>query len=128
MKSTMRDIKNQEIREQKLKFIEILLIVGGLIGSSLIKGESFEMNTVFGSFLIGALLYYFVVSKRKNSQADYLPFLIAMTIIAPTFSTIAILPLKPLDGMAILVAFSQDTLNIILWPLLTYFNRVKSLY
>jgi uncharacterized membrane protein (UPF0136 family) len=85
----MFDITNREIREQKLKFIEILLIVGGIIGGLRLQDKNDLINIVFGLFLIGSLLYYITISNNKiNSNA--LTFAIASASFG--FSAIAILP------------------------------------
>jgi len=118
----MCDTTEQRIREQKIKFIEIFLIVGGLIGSSLIRDGDPMMNGVFGAFLIGSLLYYLEVSNaKKNSIFDYLSIITSTVIISFSFSSIAILPFKSLDSAAIELAIYQNTINIILWLLLMVF-------
>jgi hypothetical protein len=53
------DILFDKQSEQKLKFVEILLIVGGIIASLGVKGP------YFGGFLIFSLLYYFSLSNMR---------------------------------------------------------------
>ncbi len=65
----MFDINDDTERENQKRFIEFLLIIGGLIGSLQIK-ETVAMNPnlnniiygAWGSFLIGSLYYYVTVS------------------------------------------------------------------
>ncbi len=87
-------------REQKLRFIEILLIIGGIIGSLGLQGES----QMFGAFLIGSLLYFFTVSNLPDTEVgvvEYkliiLMFITSILITAITFSYLSILPLKSFD-------------------------------
>ncbi len=93
----MFDITNPEIRERKLKFIEILLVVGGIIGGLRLQNEDDPMNMIFGLFLIGSLLYYFMLSNTKiNSKAAsssiLIGFIMAIIFTSFGFSAIAILP------------------------------------
>jgi hypothetical protein len=81
------DINDDVLRERKLKFIEIVLIVGGIIGSIQLKNENYGMNIVFGLFLIGSILYYFSVSNKIDSKSIQ----ISVIITAPSFSAIAIM-------------------------------------
>lgn len=52
-----------EIDNKQLKFIEILLIVGGIIGG---LSENPSNKVILAFFLISSLIYYFAVSKRNN--------------------------------------------------------------
>lgn len=93
----MFDITNREIREQKLKFIEILLVVGGIIGGLRLQNENDPMNMIFGLFLTGSLLYYFMLSNTKINSREVrgyilIGFFIAISITSFGFSAIAILP------------------------------------
>lgn len=87
-KIEMFDINNDDMREDKLRFIEILLIVGGLIGSIRLQNASDNMNILFGTFLIGSVLYYFMINDRQGPKSVTM----AILLVAPTFSAIAILP------------------------------------
>lgn len=87
-KLTLFDNTDEKIRDRKLKFIEILLIVGGILGGLRIEKDD-SMNAVLGVFLVGSLLYYFTVSDLpKNSML----IIISAIFIAPSFAAIAILP------------------------------------
>ena len=98
--------------EQKLRFIEILLIVGGIISSLGLKNGIY-VNEVFGSFLIGSLLYFFTLSNLSDvevSMINYILtiflFIMSILITAYTFSYLSILPLKlPNITLFILIMF-----------------------
>jgi hypothetical protein len=102
------DIANEKIRERKLKFIEILLIVGGIIGGIRLK-QGDPLNQTFGAFLIVSILYYSLVSNlkedtvSKNKVFFNILFFSLAFIIARYFSLIAILPL----------ATSGTTINVL---------------
>ncbi|MEK6977178.1 MAG: hypothetical protein AABX40_02100 [Candidatus Hydrothermarchaeota archaeon] len=90
----MFNITDPEVREKKLKLIEILLIVGGIIGGLRIK-EDDPMNTVFGLFLLMSIVYYLTVSNPKKNvvsatqKAIFAGISIAIGI---SFSAIALVP------------------------------------
>lgn len=115
----MFDITNREIREQKLKFIEILLVVGGIIGGLRLQNEDDPMNMIFGLFLTGSLLYYFMLSNTKiNSKAVsgsiLIGFIMAIIFTSFGFSVIAILPFI-IKGITSLIG----GLIMIIWFLLS---------
>ncbi|MBI4344972.1 MAG: hypothetical protein HY555_05270 [Euryarchaeota archaeon] len=104
----MFNITDPEVREKKLKLIEILLIVGGIIGGLRIK-EDDPMNTVFGLFLLMSIVYYLMVSNPKKnvvSTAQKAIFAGIAVAIGISFSAIALVPCPPrrapLHGLRIL--------------------------
>lgn len=118
-KLIMFDITNREIREQKLKFIEILLVVGGIIGGLRLQNENDPMNITFGLFLMGSLVYYFMLSNTKiNSRAVsrsvLIGFIMAISFTSFGFSAIAILPFI-IKGIISLIG----GLIMIIWLLLS---------
>ena len=54
------NINDDELRERKLKFIEIILLVGGIIGGVRLQNKNNLMNIIFVLFLISSVLYYFL--------------------------------------------------------------------
>lgn len=92
LKLQMFDISNKEMRERKLKFIEILLIVGGIVGGTRISNQSIIMNIVFGFFILGSILYYITVSNKLDSKIIRFEMYISMSFIAIGFSAISISP------------------------------------
>ncbi len=53
---------------RQLKFIEILLIVGGIIGGLGYKNEDSSIRFILAVFLISSLVYYFEVSNPRYAQ------------------------------------------------------------
>lgn len=84
------NINDDELRERKLKFIEIILLVGGIIGGVRLQNKNDLMNIIFVLFLISSVLYYFLVSNKIDVKIS---FEIAIILIALGFSVIAIGPL-----------------------------------
>lgn len=64
----MVDTIDKDIKEEKLRFIEVLLTVGGIIGAIRIKPEDHWMNAILGVFLVGSLLYFFQISTPRYSK------------------------------------------------------------
>ena len=90
----MFNITDPEVREKKLKLIEILLIVGGIIGGLRLK-EDDPMNTAFGLFLLMSIVYYLMVSNPKKnviSTAQKAIFAGISVAIGISFSAIALVP------------------------------------
>lgn len=59
---------NDSKDKKQLKFIEILLIVGGIIGGLGFKGEDSKIKVIFAFFLITSLMYYSTISNKHNSN------------------------------------------------------------
>ena len=96
----MFDINNDKERENQKRFIEILLIIGGLIGGSQIK-ESVSMNPdlnniiygAWGSFLIGSLYYYVTISKLQPIHPFFFAmFYISIFSVSFGFTVLGLLP------------------------------------
>lgn len=91
--------------KKQLKFIEILLIVGGIIGGLGYKSEDSSIRFLLALFLMSSLTYYFVVSTPnelfggkvfriifRNGFADMTSIFFAVLIVNPLmFSTPAII-------------------------------------
>lgn len=108
-KIKMFDATNSDEIERKLKLLEILFIIGGIVGGLQgISDESksnilslklgFSQNNVFGIFVISSLIYYLFLTttKRKELNKGYFKYLIACiaVIVAGTFSLITLQLLK----------------------------------
>ncbi len=85
------DIDTQ--RDQKLKFIEILFIVGGIVASLNIENlKNSNSSSHFGFFLMLSLIYYFTISNSnspysvKNSDVVFIAFVLISAAIAYLFS------------------------------------------
>jgi len=76
----------------KIKFIEILLIVGGIIGGLGYKSEDSSVRLLLALFLISALMYYFEISNQKinNLFAFFTSVLFSVLITYPILSGSAI--------------------------------------
>ena len=94
MKLQMFDINDDELRDRKIKFVEILLLIGGIIGGVSLQKENDPMNMVFGFFLLGSVLYYFVVSNKMDIKTTFLKISLVFSSIltAAGFSGLAIVP------------------------------------
>jgi len=53
---------------KQIKFIEILLIVGGIIGGLGYKNEDSSVRLLLALFLISSLMYYFEISNKRNNK------------------------------------------------------------
>jgi hypothetical protein len=54
--------------KKQLKFIEILLVVGGIIGGLGYKSENSLVRTILALFLISSLLYYSAVYNQEKGR------------------------------------------------------------
>jgi len=101
----MFDVNDDEFRERKLKFIEILLIVGGIVGGIQLKNGNDQMNVLFGLFLVSSILYYFLVSNKmvSNKWPSQIAIYWSMAFISSCFSGLAISPFI-LEKISILYA------------------------
>jgi len=90
----MFDVNDDELRERKLKFIEILLIIGGIVGGIQLKNGNDQMNVLFGLFLVSSILYYFLVSNKmvSNRWHSQIAIYLSMGFISSCFSGITISP------------------------------------
>lgn len=90
----MFDVNDDELRERKLKFIEILLIVGGIVGGIQLKNGNDLINFLFGLFLVSSILYYIIVSNKMDSNKWHFQIAIkwSMAFISSCFSGLAISP------------------------------------
>ena len=112
-KMKMFDINNKEMRERKVKLIEILLIVGGIVGGIRIDNQNTILNLVFGSFILCTMFYYIIVSNKLDSKIIYFAMYGAMFIIAICFSVIAILPLID-EGLPLIIYAAATFLCVLL--------------
>ncbi len=96
----MFDINDEKIRDKQIRFIEILLIIGGIIGGTQIK-DTADSNpeisgliyTSWGSFLIGSLVYYITVANlQPKGDLFFAYFFISIFSAAFGFAIIALLP------------------------------------
>lgn len=73
---------------KKIKFIEILLIVGGIIGGLGYKNEDSSVRFLLALFLISALMYYFEISNQRinNLFAFFTSVLFSVLITYPVIS------------------------------------------
>ncbi len=71
----------------KIKVIEMLLIIGSIIGSLGLKGDESKIKVVMGLFLISSLMYYFDVSNRRNGNY----YALLTSIFFPVLITVPIL-------------------------------------
>ena len=85
----MFNINNDEVRKLKLKFIEILLIIGGIIGGIELKSEINWMSIFFVPFFVFATYYYILVSNKIVEK--YSVIFIALGV-AICFSITVMLP------------------------------------
>ena len=98
-KLKMFDIEDENIRENQKKFIEVLLIIGGIIGGIQIK-ETALMNpdwsiiiySAWGCFLIGSLLYYHAVSFSQKDFFFFLEVILSIFLVSFGFTIIVLLP------------------------------------
>ncbi len=56
---------------KQIKFIEILLIVGGIIGGLGFKNDDSSIRFILALFLISSLLYYYTVSDQFKFKVVY---------------------------------------------------------
>ena len=80
--------------KKQLKFIEILLVVGGIIGSLGIKSEDSSIRLILTLFLICSLMYYYMVSNQLYKKklyrkvfANLTSILFAVLITSPLISS-----------------------------------------
>ena len=119
----MPDITDSKIKDRKLRFIEILLIVGGLIAGLRLKADD-PMVLVFGFFLVMSMIYYFGVSSlpentTSENQKSALKF--TATLVALTFSAIATLPFILKITISPLCALLYTLAILVLWIVLAIF-------
>ncbi len=74
--------------KKQLKFIEILLIIGGIIGGLGYKSENSLIRTILALFLISSLMYYSRVynQKKVGTYAFYISVLFPVLITYPLIS------------------------------------------
>lgn len=89
-KLKMFDINDNEVRKIRLKLIEILLIIGGIIGGIGLKNEIYWMSAFFVLFLISAIFYYMIVSNKLVE--NHILLLFFALFVAICFSIIVIIP------------------------------------
>ncbi len=53
--------------EKQLKFIDILLVIGGIIGGLGYKNEESSIRALLALFLISSLMCYYVISDSDQS-------------------------------------------------------------
>jgi hypothetical protein len=81
--------------KKQLKFIEILLVVGGIIGGVGYKNEDSSIRVLLALFLISSLMYYYVISDPDQSYrkinrrvfADFTSVFFSVLIIYPMMLT-----------------------------------------
>lgn len=110
-KLKMFDINNNEVRKIKLKLIEILLIIGGIIGGIELTNEIYWMSTFFVLFLTSAIFYYILVSNKIMGK--YSAILFAF-VVAISFSIIVIIPFFRNIDNVITYTFAPPLLLILL--------------
>jgi hypothetical protein len=106
---------DDKVKNQKLKFIEILLIVGGVVSRlGLTNGHS--VNEVFGIFLVGSLIYFFAISNipavepvGRYKWAIIVSIFLSILMVAPSFSAIAVLPLASWDNATVYNAITVNS-------------------
>ncbi len=123
----MFDVNDDELRERKLKFIEILLIVGGIVGGIQLKNGNDQMNVLFGLFLVSSILYYFLVSHKmvSNKWHSQIAIKCSMALISSCFSGLAISPfiLESISIFYAIVIFLLFIVLIVLVFLALYIGR-----
>ena len=123
----MFDVNDDELRERKLKFIEILLIVGGIVGGIQLKNGNDQMNVLFGLFLVSSILYYIIVSNKMDSNKWHFQIAIkwSMALISSCFSGLAISPfiLEKMWNYYTIVIFSLFAVLTVLVFLALYTGR-----
>ncbi len=95
----MIDVNDEKIRDQQKRFIEVLLIIGGIIGGMQLK-DTASLNPkwsgiiylAWGTFLVGSLQYYIVVSNLQKSDFFFLTFFSSIFAVAFGFTIIILLP------------------------------------
>lgn len=98
-KLKMFDINNDEVRKIRLKLIEILLIIGGIIGGIELKSEINVMNFFFVLFLVFAIYYYIIVSNKIVKPIE---LIFLALVVAIFFSIIIMIPFyRNIDNMII---------------------------
>ena len=110
----MFDIKKR--KAEKLKIIEILLIIGGIIGGIRASGTD---STIFGLFLCSSLFYYFLVShfEYEINKPPVSVFLLLSAITAISFSIllIQIFTIPYLSATIIIIAVAAQAIFVNLY-------------
>ena len=98
-KLKMFNIDDEKTRENQKRFIEVLLIIGGIIGGIQVKETAILnpswSNIIYGgwgTFLMGSLLYYYAVSFLQKSNFFLLTVFSSIFSVSVGFSIIVILP------------------------------------
>lgn len=113
------DINNKAMSERKLKFVKILLIVGGIVGGIRIDHQNTIMNALFGGFILCAMLYYIIVSNKFNSNDVHFVLCGSTIGIASGFSAIAILPFI-YEGLPFVTYVMATILGVLLFILIVW--------
>ena len=127
----MFDVNDDELRERKLKFIEILLIVGGIVGGIQLKSGNNQMNVLFGLFLVSSIFYYFLVSNKmiSNKWPSQIAIKWSMAFISSCFSGFIILQFI-LERISIFYAIVMFLLFVVLTVLVflaLYIGRMEEI-
>lgn len=77
--------------KKQLKFIEILLLVGSIIGGLGYRSEDPSVRIILVLFLISSLMYYFEVSNQKNDKI----FAFFTSILFSGLITYPLIPITP---------------------------------
>lgn len=88
-KFKMFNINDDEVRKIRLKLIEILLIIGGIIGGIELKSEINWMSIFFVPFFTFAIYYYILVSNKIMEKYSAILFALGVAI---CFSIIVMIP------------------------------------
>jgi uncharacterized membrane protein YfcA len=127
----MFDVNDDELRERKLKFIEILLIVGGIVGGIQLKNGNDLMNFLFGLFLVSSILYYIIVSNKmvSNKWPSQIGIKWSMAFISISFSgfTISSFILEKMWNCYTIVIVSLFALLAVLVFLALYIGRKEEI-
>lgn len=78
--------------KKQLKFIEILMVVGGIIGGLGFKSEDFSIRFLLTVFLISSLMYYYEISNKLHLKYQLINLFAMLT--SSMFSGLITYPLR----------------------------------
>lgn len=116
-KLKMFAVNDDEVRKIRLKLIEILLIIGGIIGGIELKSEINWISIPFVLFLIFAIYYYVLVSNKLVEER--ILFAIYPLFVAICFSIIVIIPFfRNIDNV---IKFTLVSLELLILSMFIFF-------
>ena len=128
----MFDVNDEKTRDNQKRFIEILLVIGGIIGGIQIK-ETALLNPswsniiygAWGSFLSGSLFYYYAVSFLQKSNFFFLTVFSSILAVSFGFTVMVLLPFIS-EKIQNLELFVMGSMIFILISLALYQGREEN--